>query len=88
MHGLTRKMVDGKVVAHPLYWVWREKRKSYPMSGGWEESVVPFVHWALAEGWKMGSGDSIRRFDTKKPYSPDNCYVHPLGSALRRKKDD
>lgn len=79
VHGLTVKDDTGRTKAHPLYWVWHEKRKKYDMSPVWEE-VGDFVEWAEAEGWEKGN--SIRRFDTHAPYSPKNCYVHVRGTAL------
>jgi len=79
VHGLTVKDETGKTVAHPLYWVWQEKNKHYSMSPAWE-LVLNFVEWAESMGWEKG--DSIRRFDVKKPYGPNNCYVHVRGTAL------
>jgi len=80
IHGLTVKDDDGKTKAHPLYWVWHEKRKNYEMETPWYEDVLCFVEWAEAEGWEQGN--NIRRYDTTEPYSPSNCYVHVRGTAL------
>lgn len=79
IHGLTVKDADGNTKAHPLYWVWHEKRKNYDMDSEWEH-VGDFVDWAEAEGWQQG--DNIRRYDTNAAYSPANCYVHVRGTAL------
>jgi hypothetical protein len=84
VHGLTVKNEDGKTVAHPLYWVWHEKRKRYDMCSHWVEDVLAFVVWALESGWVKG--DSIRRYKTNKPFSPDNCYVHVIGTPLGQEK--
>ena len=83
VHGLTEKDENGRTVAHPLYWVWREKRKHYVMAEVWEE-VLAFVEWAESNGWKRG--DSIRRYRVDKPYSPINCYVHVKGTSLGTSK--
>lgn len=83
IHGLTVKDPYGRTKAHPLYWVWHEKRKFYDMSSEWD-NVGDFVEWAESEGWKQG--DSIRRFDTNEAYSTKNCYVHVRGTALGVKK--
>ncbi len=79
VHGLTVKDDAGRTKAHPLYWVWHEKRKKYDMSPAWDH-VGDFVEWAEAEGWEKG--DCIRRYDTHAPYHPQNCYVHVRGTAL------
>ena len=79
-HGLTYKDEDGKTVAHPLYWVWHEKKKKYDMVSFWEDDVAEFVSWAEENHWVKG--DNIRRFDVFEPYGPDNCYVHVRGTAL------
>lgn len=78
-HGLTVKDENGKTKAHPLYWVWHEKRKNYDMDPEWG-TVLPFVEWAESCGW--AKGDSIRRYDVEAPYSPKNCYVHVRGTPL------
>ena len=80
IHGLTVKDENGKTKAHPLYWVWHEKRKFYFMEEPWYSNVLDFVNWAEEQGWEKG--DSIRRFDTNEAYSPKNCYVHVRGTAL------
>lgn len=85
VHGLTVKDEEtGKTVAHPLYWVWHEKRKHYDLSEMWYEDVLSFVVWAEESGWEKG--DSIRRFDTEKPFSAKNCYVHVRGTPLGEEK--
>lgn len=83
IHGLTIKGVDGKTKAHPLYWVWHEKKKNYSMAPEWG-AVLPFYEWCLANGWE--SGNSIRRHNIEAPYSPSNCYVHVRGTALGKEK--
>ena len=80
LHGLTYKDESGKTVAHPLYWVWHEKKKKYDMVPVWEDDVAEFVSWAESMGWEKG--DSLRRFYVHQPYGPDNCYVHVKGTAL------
>ena len=84
IHGLTIKDENGKTKAHPLYWVWHEKRKFYFMEEPWYSNVLDFVTWAEEQGWEKG--DSIRRFNTTEDYSPKNCYVHVRGTALGVKK--
>ena len=42
VHGLTVKDDSGKTKAHPLYWVWHEKRKNYTMCAAWEDDVLEF----------------------------------------------
>lgn len=83
LHGLTVKDENGKTKAHPLYWVWHEKRKQYGIEPEWY-TVLPFVEWAVAAGWEKG--DSIRRYDTSKPYGSANCYVHVRGTPLGQEK--
>ena len=83
VHGLTVKDETGKTKAHPLYWVWHEKRKHYPLDPAWEE-VAEFVEWAEANGWEKGN--SIRRFNTHGPYGPANCYVHVRGTPIGEAK--
>lgn len=78
-HGLTEKDANGRTKAHPLYWVWREKRKHYEMVSAWD-SVADFVEWAINNNWEPGN--SIRRHKVNKPYGPKNCYVHVRGTAL------
>ena len=85
VHGLTVKDEDGKTKAHPLYWVWHEKRKSYNMEPHWEDSVMEFHDWCLINGWEKGN--SIRRYDTGKPFGPANCYVHVRGTPFHTKED-
>ena len=80
IHGLTVKDENGKTKAHPLYWVWHEKRKFYVMKEPWYSDVLDFVNWAEEQGWEKG--DSIRRHNTNEAYSPKNCYVHVRGTAL------
>lgn len=80
IHGLTVKDETGKTKAHPLYWVWHEKRKFYAMEEPWVSDVLEFVNWAEEQGWEKG--DCIRRHDTNASYSPSNCYVHVRGTAL------
>jgi len=80
VHGLTVKDSDGKTKAHPLYWVWHEKRKNYAMCALWEDDVAEFVLWAEASDWEKGN--SIRRWDSNLHYSPANCYIHVRGTAL------
>ena len=84
LHGLTVKDESGKTKAHPLYWVYHEKRKNYSMHDAWD-TVLPFVVWAEQSGWEKG--DSIRRHDTSKPYGPKNCYVHVRGTPLGQEKE-
>lgn len=79
VHGLTLKDEHGKTFAHPLYWVWMEKKKHYAMSHEWQD-VLEFVEWAEAHGWEKGN--SIRRFHVDQAYGPQNCYVHVRGTAL------
>ena len=91
IHGLTVKDENGKTKAHPLYWVWHEKRKFYFMEEPWYSNVLDFVTWAEEQGWvgtytddegEVHLGDCIRRHDTNEAYSPKNCYVHVRGTAL------
>lgn len=84
VHGLTVKDEDGKTRAHPLYWVWHEKKKKYDMCDDWYDSVLEFVDWAEANHWEKG--DNIRRFDTEAPFNPENCYIHVRGTPLGEKK--
>lgn len=79
VHGLTIKDETGRTVAHPLYWVWQEKKKHYPMADEWADVAV-FVEWAESAGWKKGN--NIRRFYVHEPYGPQNCYVHVRGTPL------
>lgn len=37
----------------------------------WEKSFIPFMEWALANGYEDGL--SLDRIDNDKGYSPDNC---------------
>lgn len=80
VHGLTVKDESGRTIAHPLYWVWQEKRKHYEMVPKWTDVAV-FVEWAEKMGWERGN--SIRRFYVEAPYGPTNCYVHVRGTPLR-----
>ena len=84
LHGLTVKDENGKTKAHPLYWVWHEKRKNYDMDPEWD-TVLEFVTWAEGCGWVKGN--SIRRHDTNEPYGPVNCYVHVRGTPLGQEKE-
>jgi hypothetical protein len=84
VHGLTVKDEDGKTKAHPLYWVWHEKKKKYAMCENWRESVLDFVEWAEHCGW--AKGDSVRRYEVAHPFSPENCYVHVRGTPLGQEK--
>lgn len=86
VHGLTIKDADGKTKAHPLYWVWHEKRKKYFMGDPWYDDVLEFVNWAEEHDWERG--DCIRRYNTKEAYSPSNCYVHVRGTSLGVAKGD
>lgn len=83
VHGLTYRDDNGRSVAHPLYWVWHEKKKNYDMVEEWED-VAAFVEWAEFMGWEKG--DSLRRFYVEHPYGPKNCYVHVRGTPLRQVK--
>ena len=84
LHGLTVKdPVTGKTKAHPLYWVYHEKKKNYDMSKEWD-TVAAFVEWAESCGWEKGN--SIRRHRTDEPYGPANCYVHVRGTPLGQEK--
>ena len=85
VHGLTVKDENGKTKAHPLYWVWHEKRKKYDMAEDWSDDVLAFHDWCLANGWEKGN--QIRRYDTSLPYGPDNCFVHVKGQPLKKKED-
>ena len=84
VHNLTFKGLDGKTVAHPLYWVWHAKKKAYPMCRDWEDSALEFYDWCLSNGWKRG--DSIRRHDPNWSFNPTNCYVHVRGTPLGQEK--
>jgi len=79
-HGLTYKDDDGKVQAHPLYWVWHANKKTYKLADEWADSVLDFVTWAESHGWEKGK--DIRRYDSKLPFSEENCYVHTRGEKL------
>ena len=83
-HDLTYKDDKGRTKAHPLYWVWREKRKNYAMCKLWEEHVLEFVEWAEEHKWEKG--DNIRRYKTHKKFSPKNCYIHVRGTPLGEAK--
>jgi hypothetical protein len=83
IHGLTVKDESGKTRAHPLYWVYHEKRKNYDIDPAWN-TVFSFVEWAKSHGWVRG--DSIRRRNTSEPYGPTNCYVHVKGTPLGQAK--
>jgi hypothetical protein len=84
VHGLTVKDDSGKTKAHPLYWVWHEKRKNYDMCDSWYDDVLEFHDWCLDHYWKKGN--SIRRHDTDEPFSPENCYIHVRGTPLGEEK--
>lgn len=84
VHGLTVKDENGKTKAHPLYWVWHEKKKKYDMVPQWADDVLAFHDWCIERGWEKGN--SIRRHDTNKPFGPENCYVHVRGTPLGQEK--
>lgn len=84
VHGLTVKDENGKTKAHPLYWVWHEKRKKYDMCLDWREDVLVFYEWCITNGWQKGC--QIRRYDTSEPYDPENCFVHIPGRPLKKKE--
>lgn len=83
VHGLTIRDADGKPKAHPLYWVWHEKKKNYDMDPAWED-VYSFYEWCMSHDWEKGN--SIRRHDTTEPFGPKNCYVHVRGTPLGEPK--
>lgn len=83
VHGLTVKDENGKTKAHPLYWVWHEKKKKYDMHPAWD-NVVDFYDWCMSKDWE--GGNSIRRYATTEPYGPDNCYIHVRGTPLGEAK--
>ena len=76
VHGLTVKDENGKTKAHPLYWVWHEKKKKYDMCDDWADDVMAFYDWCMENGWEKGK--QVRRTDTKAPFSPENCYIYTV----------
>jgi hypothetical protein len=76
VHGLTVKDENGKTKAHPLYWVWHEKKKKYDMVDDWADDVLAFHDWCIENGWEKGK--QVRRHNTKEPFSPENCYIYTV----------
>jgi hypothetical protein len=76
VHGLTVKDENGKTKAHPLYWVWHEKKKKYDMCEDWADDVMAFHDWCIENGWEKGK--QVRRHNTKEAFSPENCYIYTV----------
>ena len=73
-----KKSPDGQ----KLYDSWRNITKRGGRCKEWDDFGV-FCKWAIANGHKKGT--QLKRFDTSKPFSPDNCYVHECDGIASEK---
>ena len=52
----------------------------------WRGSFIPFMQWALANGYTEGL--SIERIDNDKNYEPDNCKWIPLTEQGKNRRNN
>lgn len=64
----------GKLTDEEAFYLWDRWRRSvrYDAAKEWQESVWPFLEYAVANGFQLGM--CVLRYDSAVPYSPDNCF--------------
>jgi hypothetical protein len=72
----------GKRQSHPLYSIWFERKSRGSLCDEWANDFWVFVE---AVGDRPSPTHLLRRFTTKRPYTPDNWHWLP---ALRRAADE